>query len=90
VRGEQEIIVRYAPDEALAALPQLLRNEADRTRLVTLVQRLLADERVQRAKPSNEQLAMIEHIGSALSATAPARPRTTRKRTSRRKQAARK
>jgi len=67
VRGEQEIIVRYAPDEALATLPGLLRNAADRKRLVTLVQRLLADERVQRAKPSNEQLAMIENIGETLS-----------------------
>jgi len=77
VRGEQEIIVRYAPDEALATLPQLLRNAADRERLVALVQRLLADERVQRAKPSTEQLAMVESIGQTLSvvtdAASPAR-----------------
>ena len=33
---------------------------------MTLVQRLLADERVQRAKPSTEQLAMVEHIGETL------------------------
>ena len=69
VRGEQEIIVRYAPDEALATLPGLLRNVDDRKRLVTLVQRLLADERVQRARPSNEQLAMIENIGQTLEVT---------------------
>ena len=71
VRGEQEIIVRYAPDEALATLPRAVcASAADRERLVTLVQRLLADERVQRAKPSTEQLAMIEHIGETLSVAA--------------------
>ena len=66
VRGEQEIIVRYAPEEALATLPELLRDEGDRARLVTLARRLLADERVQRAKPTTEQLAMIDNIGSTL------------------------
>jgi hypothetical protein len=68
VRGEQEIIVRYEPDKALATLPALLRDPADRERLVTLVQRLLADQRVQRAKPTSEQLVMIDSIGQALSA----------------------
>jgi hypothetical protein len=38
----------------------------DTKRLVTLVQRLLADERGT-PKPSNEQLAMIENIGRTLS-----------------------
>ena len=52
VRGEQEIIVRYEPEEALATLPKLLARRGDRERLVTLVRRLLADERVQRAKPT--------------------------------------
>jgi pimeloyl-ACP methyl ester carboxylesterase len=74
VRGEQEIIVRYEPAKALATLPKLLADQRDRERLVTLVQRLLADERVQRAKPSTEQLAMVEHIGEALAVSAaPAR-----------------
>ncbi len=67
VRGEQEIIVRYAPDEALATLPQLLRDETDRARLVAFVRALLADERVQRSKPSSEQLAMVEQLGQTLS-----------------------
>jgi hypothetical protein len=67
IRGEQEIIVRYAPDEALATLPELLRDDKDRDRLVSLVRSLLADERVQRAKPSHEQLAMFDNIGKALS-----------------------
>ncbi len=67
VRGEQEIIVRYEPEQALATLPELLSDPRDRERLVTLVQRLLADERVQRAQPSAEQVAMVESIGRMLS-----------------------
>jgi hypothetical protein len=66
VRGEQEIIVRYAPDEALATLPKLLARNDDRARLVKLVRAVLSDERVQRAKPSAEQLEMIENIGATL------------------------
>ena len=85
VRGEQEIIVRYAPEEALGTLPQLLRNAKDRERLVTLVRRLIDDERVQRAKPSSEQLAMIESIGQALSTTEATAPRTQSRRTPTRK-----
>ena len=66
IRGEQEIIVRYEPEKALATLPELLAEPGDRERLVTLVGRLLADQRVQRTQPSSEQLAMVEHIGEAL------------------------
>ncbi len=87
VRGEQEIIVRYQPDEALATLPALLRSAGDREKLVTLVRRLLGDERVQRARPSSEQLVMIESIGEALSTSgngaSPRRP--PRKRIGKRK-----
>jgi hypothetical protein len=66
IRGEQEMIVRYEPEQALATLPELLSDPGDRERLVTLVHRLLADERVQRARPSAEQVAMVESIGRAL------------------------
>jgi hypothetical protein len=66
IRGEQEIIVRYEPEQALATLPKLLARRGDRDKLVTLVRRLLADDRVQRTKPSTEQLAMVEHIGQTL------------------------
>ena len=65
-RGEQEIIVRYEPEQALATLPKLLTDRKDREKLVTLVQRLIADDRVRKATPSIEQLAMVEHIGHAL------------------------
>ena len=33
VRGEQEIIVRYEPERALATLPELLKAPGDRERL---------------------------------------------------------
>jgi len=89
VRGEQEIIVRYAPEDALATLPQLLRHAADRRRLVTLVQRLLADERVRRAKPSSEQVALIQQLQRSLAVetgrrTPPKRAAAPRKRAAKR------
>ena len=77
VRGEQEVIVRYEPEQALATLPKLLADRGDREKLVTLVRRLLADERVQRAKPSTEQLAMVEHIGETLAVEAAASRRSS-------------
>ena len=89
VRGEQEIIVRYAPEEALSTLPQLLRHRADRARLVTLAQRLLADERIRREKPSSEQVALIQQLERSLAIEMrPRRPRVAaRKRTGGRKAA---
>ena len=75
IRGEQEIIVRYEPQRAIETLPVLLAERTDRDRLLTLVDRLLADERVQRVKPSSEQLAMLERIRTVLASTAARRPR---------------
>ncbi len=69
IRGEQDIIVRYEPEKAIAALPKLLAKEGDRERLVTLVRKLLADERMRRFEPTTEQLAMIENIGETLDVT---------------------
>jgi hypothetical protein len=66
IRGEQEIIVRYEPEQALKTLPKLLSNPGDRERLVTLVRQLLQDERMQGSKPSIEQIAMVENIGETL------------------------
>jgi pimeloyl-ACP methyl ester carboxylesterase len=64
VRGEQEIIVRYEPERALATLPELLKAPGDRERLATLARALMGDERVQ--SRSEEQLAMIDRIGTTL------------------------
>jgi pimeloyl-ACP methyl ester carboxylesterase len=75
IRGEQEIIVRYEPERAIETLPMLLSERADRDRLLALLDRLLADERVQRVKPSSEQLAMLERIRTVLASTAARRPR---------------
>ena len=86
IRGEQEMIVRYEPEQALATLPELLSDPQDRERLVTLVRRLLADERVQRARPSAEQVAMVESIGKAL-AIAPSGATRSRKGNGARKRA---
>lgn len=66
IRGEQEIIVHYAPEQALATLPALLAEPADRDRLLTLLERLMKDERVQRYAPTAEQHAMLERIRGVL------------------------
>ena len=66
IRGEQDIIVRYEPEKAIASLPKLLSKHGDRERLITLVRRLLADERMRRFEPTTEQLTMLENIGETL------------------------
>jgi hypothetical protein len=73
VRGEQEIIARYEPEQAISTLPLLLDNLADRERLLTLLDQLMADERVQTAQPTPEQLSMLDRIRGVLHG-APARP----------------
>ena len=73
IRGEQEIIVRYEPEKALATLPDLLRKREDRERLATLFRRLLADERFRSIRPTTEELALVERIGASIGA--PALPR---------------
>jgi pimeloyl-ACP methyl ester carboxylesterase len=75
IRGEQEIIVRYEPEKAIATLPALLSERDDRDRLLTLLSRLLADERIQKVEPTPEQLAMLERVRSVLAAGGNWRPR---------------
>ena len=67
IRGEQEIIVRHAPEQAIATLPLLL-DEDERLRMMTLLERVLADRRVQQAKPTAEQVAMLERVRRVLGA----------------------
>ena len=66
LRGEQEIIARYEPEMAIATLPTLLRERADRERLLALVDALMADERVQATPATGDQLAMVQRLHALL------------------------
>jgi hypothetical protein len=66
IGGEQEIIARYEPDKAVETLPVLLAKRKDRDRLLNLLERVLADKRVQRIEPSPEQTAMLTRIRRVL------------------------
>jgi pimeloyl-ACP methyl ester carboxylesterase len=72
IRGEQEIIVRYEPERAIETLPELVTGAGDRDRLLALLDRVLADERVQHLRPTPEQAAMLARIRQVLGAEAPA------------------
>ena len=80
VQGEQEIIARYEPKKAVETLPVLLAKEKDRDRLLTLLERVLADKRVQRVQPSAEQIAMLERIRKVLGSLGRPRTISTRRR----------
>jgi pimeloyl-ACP methyl ester carboxylesterase len=73
IRGEQEIIVRYEPQRALATLPKLLSDPEDRARLVEFLRKLFDDPRMRPLKPTAQQLAIFETLRQQLAA--PARPR---------------
>jgi pimeloyl-ACP methyl ester carboxylesterase len=70
IGGEQEIIVRYEPEKAIDALPVLLSKRKDQQRLLALLDRVLADKRVQRIKPTAEQTQMLARIRDVLGAPA--------------------
>ena len=69
IGGEQEIIARYEPDKAVETLPVLLAKGKDRDRLLTLLERVLADKRVQLIEPTPEQTAMLARIRDVLGAS---------------------
>jgi hypothetical protein len=48
-------------------LPSLITDRADREKMLTLFEKLIADERVQNARPSDEQIAMLARIRAVLS-----------------------
>ena len=75
IRGEQEIIIRYEPGKALETLPQLLRDPADRARLVTLVDHVLSDGRLHLDDVTPEQRTMLGRIREVLSVKAEEMPR---------------
>jgi len=70
VEGEQEIIVRYAPERAMETLPALVRAPADRRRLATLLERAATFEDTQGAWLNSEQRALIKRMLAALAAPA--------------------
>jgi hypothetical protein len=88
IRGEQDIIVRYAPEQALATLPRLLADPADRERLLRFFERLLSDERIREIGPSAGQREMISRVADVLAVPAARRRRTARPRSARTKRPA--
>jgi pimeloyl-ACP methyl ester carboxylesterase len=66
IAGEQEIIARYEPERALQTLPLLLSDRKQRALLLTLLDRVLADPRVQRIEPTAAQRAMLAKIRRVL------------------------
>jgi uncharacterized membrane protein affecting hemolysin expression len=82
----QDAIVEHDPEHALATLPQLLADPADRRSFIELLDRLVRDPRIQAASPTDEQNAMLARIRAVLAAK-PARnakvvqlrPKTVRK-----------
>ena len=74
IRGEQEIIARYAPDKAIATLPKLLADARDRARLRALLERLAQEAQRMRREPTAEQVAMFTELGRTIEAK-PTRPR---------------
>ncbi len=70
IRGEQEILCRYEPEQAIATLPVLLRDPADRERFLALTERLLTDPRIQAAGPTEAQRTMLERLRTLLGAGA--------------------
>jgi pimeloyl-ACP methyl ester carboxylesterase len=79
IRGEQEIIIRYEPEKALETLPQLLRDPADRSRLITLFDHVLTDDRIHLDDVTPEQRAMLKRIREKLSVRAEEMPRLLHK-----------
>jgi pimeloyl-ACP methyl ester carboxylesterase len=75
VRGEQEIIVRYEPERALATLPELLDQPEDRDRFFTVIERLFADRRIQAVDATPEQEAMLARLRDVLDIKGGARRR---------------
>jgi hypothetical protein len=66
IRGRQEIICRYEPDAAIQTLPRLLGSGDDRARFLTVLERLLADKRIETSRATAAQRATLERIRSVL------------------------
>jgi len=74
IRGRQEIICRYEPGAALAALPKLLASAGEREQFLAVLDRLMADPRIPADRVSAKQRAIAKRIHALLDAgPAPAR-----------------
>ncbi len=78
IGGVQEIIARYEPERAVETLPAVLAKRKDRDRLLSLLERVLADKRVQRIQPSPQQTAMLARIRRVLGSAGRPRQRSRR------------
>jgi hypothetical protein len=76
IRGEQDIIVRYAREKAIETLPKLLAKPADRDRLLALADRLRSDPRLLGHAPTAHDTAVLEAVRKVLGVAA-ATPRLT-------------
>jgi Protein of unknown function (DUF3141) len=74
IRGEQELIATYEPQQAIETLPALLAKPKDRKRLLTLLDSLLGDARVQSVTPTAQQWEALQRIRAVLGAPPAARP----------------
>jgi hypothetical protein len=74
IRGEQELVVEFARDEAIETLPVLVSDPADRERLTEFFERVFADRRMQSFAPTPEQRATSARIKAAFEKV-PGRPR---------------
>jgi len=72
MRGEQDIIVRFEQERALATLPRLLTEPGDRERFLQVLDRVANDRQLSVEPPTQEQLEMLKRIKAALSAQAAA------------------
>lgn len=68
VRGEQDIVVRYAREQAIETLPQLLADRDDRTRFLALLDRVVADPRLLGHAFSEHDRNVIEAVRGVLNA----------------------
>ena len=66
IGGAQEVIARREPDKAVETLPALLSKPEDRERLLTLLEHVLADKRMQSIRPTVAQKAMLARIRAVL------------------------
>ncbi len=73
LRGEQELLCRHDAEQAIATLPALLADPADRERFLALADRLLTDARVLGSRPTPAQRAMVQRLRTLLGAPAPGR-----------------